>query len=489
MQAAQCSGLPATYLICYIIPILDPPALWPTAPQSKKSIAGFVIIPLIAFLSWFVLWRLLWYWVSLWSGFPELFKYRASYPLRGVSPVFPLFLTIIALCILLYNHLDRIAFTDNLRPHLPKVQQDLPNCPGDCELMPVTRLLHWPPCSCTIRFKSALLALVVIFALVCVVLLNLRPLMFDGSVLQWSVGVAMFLLVVAILWDLVMAAVVWWKLKTLCLERLESSSLRRGFSSIRGFTWSSLWIFRGSRSARYRAIFRLLEQARDALSDEAELETEGHSLKKSVEELQKAIASEGPQSIGGAFGAVQIEIALVASRLLCKLKTAWRNEKGTITACDAAGDEEKSARSSEPDEPISTEQLVCEEWVALVYIHYIRMVLLQIRSRLVTAAMLYVFLVWAGTSYPYLNRHALLIGLAAILGILSFSVTLIYASINRDPILSRTTNHTPGQLDLDFYLKTASLVGVPLIGFVASQFPEVSSFLFSWLEPGMAPVR
>jgi hypothetical protein len=481
--------LAVTYLICYIIPILDPPALWPTVPKSKESIAGFIVIVLIALLSWFALWLRLWYWFSAWSGFPELFEYRASYPLRGVSPVFPFFLTIIAFCILLYSHLDRIAFTENLRPRLPKVEQDLPNCPGDCDLIPVTRLLHWPPCWCTIRFKSVLLALVAAFALVCVVLLNLRPLMFDGSMLQWSLGVAMFLLMVAILWELVMAALVWQKLKTLCLERLESSSLRRGFSSIRGFTWSSLWIFRGSRSARYRAIFRLLEQARDALSDEAILVTDGRSLKESVETLQAAIASGVPQSIGEAFGAVQKEIAVVAGRLLCKLKTAWRNEKGTITACDATGDEEKGAHSSEPDEPISTEQRVWEEWVALVYIHYVRMVLLQIRSRLVTAAMLYLFLVWAGTSYPYLNRHALLIGLAAILGILSFAVILIYASINRDPILSRTTNHTPGQLDPDFYLKTASLVGVPLIGFVASQFPEVSSFLFSWLEPGMAAVK
>jgi hypothetical protein len=479
-------SLAATYLICSIIPVLDPPALWPADPKSKKRIAGILVIALL--LS-YGLWRLLWYWLSVSSNFREFFEYRASYPLRGVSPVFPFFLTIIAFCILLYNHLDRIAFTENLRPRLPKIEQDLPNCPGDCDLMPVTRLLHWPPGSCAIRFKSVLLALVAAFALVCVVLFNLRPLMFDGSMLEWSFGVAMFLLIVAVLWELVMAAVLWWKLKTLCLERLESSSLRRGFSSIRGFTWSSLWIFRGSRSARYRAIFRLLEQARDALSDEAALVTDGNSLKKSVEKLKTAIASEGPQSIGEAFGDVQIEIAVVAGRLLCKLKTAWRNEKGTITACDATGDEEKSTPSSGTDEPISTEQLVCEEWVALVYIHYVRMVLLQIRSRLVTAAILYLFLVWAGTSYPYLNRHALLIALAVILGILSFAVILIYASINRDPILSRTTNHTPGQLDLDFYLKTASLVGVPLIGFVASQFPEVSSFLFSWLEPGMAAVK
>jgi hypothetical protein len=291
------------------------------------------------------------------------------------------------------------------------------------------------------------------------------------------------------LWELVMAAMIWWKLKTLCLERLESSSLRRGFSSVRGFTWSSLWIFRGTLSARYRAIFRLLEQARDALSGDASLPKDGPNLTQSVEKLQSAITSPVPQSISEKFGAVQREIALVAGSLLCKLNTAWRNELGTITACDATGDEEQNARSGGPDEPISTEQQVCEEWVALVYIHYVRMVLLQIRSRLVTAAMLYLFLVWAGTSYPYLNRHAVLVGLAVILGILSFAVILIYASINRDPILSRTTNHAPGKLDLDFYLKTASLVGVPLIGFVASQFPEVSSFLFSWLEPGMAAAR
>jgi hypothetical protein len=88
-----------------------------------------------------------------------------------------------------------------------------------------------------------------------------------------------------------------------------------------------------------------------------------------------------------------------------------------------------------------------------------------------------------------INRNVLLIALAVLLGILSFAAISIYASINRDAILSRATNHTPGHLDLDFYLKTVSLIGIPLIDFVASQFPEVSSFLFSWIEPGMAAAK
>jgi hypothetical protein len=103
--------------------------------------------------------------------------------------------------------------------------------------------------------------------------------------------------------------------------------------------------------------------------------------------------------------------------------------------------------------------------------------------------MLYVLLVWAITSYPFINRHSLTIGLCAILGVLAVTVISTYASINRDPILSRTINEKPDRLDLDFVWKTASMVGIPLLGLVASQFPEVSRFLFSWIEPGMSAIK
>jgi hypothetical protein len=33
------------------------------------------------------------------------------------------------------------------------------------------------------------------------------------------------------------------------------------------------------------------------------------------------------------------------------------------------------------------------------------------------------------------------------------------------------------------------MVGIPLVGLIASQFPEFTSFLFSWIEPGMSAVR
>ena len=176
----------------------------------------------------------------------------------------------------------------------------------------------------------------------------------------------------------------------------------------------------------------------------------------------------------------------MGQKLLLHLQQLWSNELSLITEPDRSDRTTSSAGAQTKPELL---RAVLEEWVALIYIHYIRLILVHIRTRLATSAMLYVLLVWAITSYPFINRHALTIGLCAILGVLALVVISTYASINRDPILSRTINEKPDRLDLDFFWKTASMVGIPFLGLVASQFPEVSRFLFSWIEPGMAAIK
>ena len=61
--------------------------------------------------------------------------------------------------------------------------------------------------------------------------------------------------------------------------------------------------------------------------------------------------------------------------------------------------------------------------------------------------------------------------------------------MSRDSILSRTTNTEPGQLDLAFYAHLAAALAVPLMGLIASQFPEVSNFLYSWLQPSLQAIK
>ena len=62
-----------------------------------------------------------------------------------------------------------------------------------------------------------------------------------------------------------------------------------------------------------------------------------------------------------------------------------------------------------------------EEFVALLYLGYIRMVLIQIRNRIVTASFLYVLLLWSLTTYPRMNSHAILLALSTLLAVLALA--------------------------------------------------------------------
>ena len=129
--------------------------------------------------------------------------------------------------------------------------------------------------------------------------------------------------------------------------------------------------------------------------------------------------------------------------------------------------------------------MAAEEFVALLYIGYIRMVLIQIRNRIMTALLCYLFLLWALTSYSWTNHHAIIIGLSGLLAALSAAVLYIYAGMHRDDILSRTTATEPGKLDSGFFAKIIPTLGIPLLSLVATQFPEFSDLIFSWIEPGL----
>jgi hypothetical protein len=63
------------------------------------------------------------------------------------------------------------------------------------------------------------------------------------------------------------------------------------------------------------------------------------------------------------------------------------------------------------------------------------------------------------------------------------------SGIARDPILSRISGTTPGELGAEFYLKLVSYVALPVLGLLASAFPSISNFLFSWIEPTLEAIR
>jgi hypothetical protein len=458
---------------------------------------ALVILPIVVIGS-LALWWGIWDWLPGAAGphdsMAMFFGFRSRHPLSGASPVFPLFLALNGLILILLSRLCLLNLSPSMAPRVPGSVPPYLHCPAPSATWEINKLLVWPIPGETILQKAKSIHIklqmfaVVAFSVPLVALsLNIVPRMLEAARARWLLSAILCLIVVAMLSDLALAAMVWNRLKAGCLVPLESSALRRGFNVIAGLTWKSLWLMPQTADVQYRAITRSLEQAMRRIMDQwAGDATGGKSLRQTAEEMWAANTDGHQQEAIMKFGKVQDRIASTGQMVLLRLCDLWKDEVELVTAPDEfekipaalAGQSESAKLTS-----------ILEEWVALIYVHYIRLILVQIRTRLATAAMLYILLVWSVTSYPFINRHALTIGLSGLLAILAAIVIWTYASINRDPILSRTINEKPGRLDLDFLWKTASMVGIPVLGLLASQFPEVSSFLFSWIEPGLNTVK
>ena len=460
-----------------------------STPSLLPRALGFL---LLAGLLWIIVW------VPIPSpdreGMGVLFIYRSNYLLGNASPVFPLLLSLGGLALYLLNQMHRLTFSRTMAPRLPARVEGVPNCPTERSVRPINDLLAWPPPPGISHARLTIATAAFALELALTGTLDLVPRTIDNRGITIALDSAMFLVLLCLLWDLATAAILWRKLKTLCLSPLEATPLRRGFNTVRGFTWKELWLMPQSSLTRYRALTRALEQAsRTVMQGEGTVIPGAEEDLAAVSDEMWVRARKGQrQECLQAFVKVQKGLAATAESVLKKLAVSWAERVEPVTLTDNLEEKEKDgipgpAPGKNDLEERTTE--VREEWVALIYLHYIRRVLLEIRSRVMLAACLFLVLVWSITSYPYLNQHSLMIGLCGLLGVLAFTVVVTYASINRDPILSRTTESPPGKLDFDFYMKIASLVGIPLIGLIASQFPEASNFLFSWIEPGMSSAR
>jgi hypothetical protein len=112
-------------------------------------------------------------------------------------------------------------------------------------------------------------------------------------------------------------------------------------------------------------------------------------------------------------------------------------------------------------------------------------VLLRLRMFGFSTACVYLWIVFSLTSYPFEPRLGirsfLILLLLAILGFVSF----VYAQAHRDPILNRIANTKPGELGVDFWLRIGGFAILPTLGLLATQFPQIGGFLFSWIRPAL----
>ncbi len=91
--------------------------------------------------------------------------------------------------------------------------------------------------------------------------------------------------------------------------------------------------------------------------------------------------------------------------------------------------------------------------------------------------------------YPYTPRPIISLSLLLLLLLIGAVVGTVFAGLDRDSTLSHITNTEPGALGAHFWLRMFSFIGVPALGLIVAQFPEITDFVFSWIQPSMSAVK
>jgi hypothetical protein len=439
------------------------------------------------------------------------FLYRYIHATSEVSPLLPLLCLLAAALWWAWLSLSGMTLVDRRRPRLPRLT-DLP-CLNASANAPVIfwrylsedfaksliRMLY--PVTRDRRVFIPLGAVGVVAIFSCDYYHPLLSL--ETRHFEWIYSLAFMVGIATLLYSLFQLLFVWLELRRM-LGSLNRIPLRRAFATLK-FSWNPIWRQGGGR---LQDLARLISREIETLvhlNREIEYEDEEPAaiLKEKIastiekynglsrQARDKILRPNAPgvsQALIKAFSREQKRIAQTCAAAFAFLQIRWWEEEGVIlsefgSGGKAEGDKEKDASE------ISVVTGLAERFCALVYLNFILTVVMRMRTLVLTISGMYVFLLLSVDSYPFEPRVALRSGAILMLIFVVGVVGYVAAQLHRDSILSLVTQTTPGELGMEFWLKMASFVALPLLSLLVSQFPSLNNALFSWLEPAMNALK
>jgi len=135
--------------------------------------------------------------------------------------------------------------------------------------------------------------------------------------------------------------------------------------------------------------------------------------------------------------------------------------------------------------PVARALRTLEEYVAFEILLYTEMYLLNLRRLCFFLFASLLALVLLSSQYPY-QPHSI-VSLATIALLLAFVGAIFFVMIrmSRSSTLSRIAHTEPGKVtwDTSFVLNVLIFCVLPLLTLASTEFPEVRSLLFGWLQP------
>jgi hypothetical protein len=275
---------------------------------------------------------------------------------------------------------------------------------------------------------------------------------------------------------------VWYDLR-LFLEDLNLRPIRRAFLVLPSVsTWSPLWQPR-ARKRSYAIPGRCVESSQMLCRYSPHYYP---GMTPAVRELEDKVGS----IIQTAAKGERETIAMVKEAnqqgneiAKCLEDQLWVGSwsHGSSETADKLGFEDES----KPDKP----DTLAAEAVALRYIAFIRYVMLQLQNQLSFLTVGFILTAVALNCYPFQGASYFRWWLTAVFIVLAVVVIKVLAEMSRDATLSRLTDTPVGEVGGEFYFKLLAAGALPLLTVVASHFPGVGRFLFSWVQPAFSALH
>lgn len=323
---------------------------------------------------------------------------------------------------------------------------------------------------------------------------SLENVPFDRT-LQVTFAIAFFLAVL----ECAQLLSTWLSLKRLLLA-LNRTPLRRTFFALQGLSMRSLWSMSGTSSrARYTIFSHQLESLhhlRNAIGPLDARNPRDESIRQVIDDTWQ----QGREFVEQVSRTV--DMAMINDPRSRRIRKIFRECSGQVftqllfpnwfkekNSLDLAENPEKAG----PNEwlPLSEDEVTrhAEEFVCLTYVAYLQNLMGRMRTMVLSILGLFAALAFSLAFYPYTPRPAIVLSLLFLLLVVGSVVAVVYAGLSRDATISHITNTEPGALGTDFWVRLASFIGIPLIGLLAAQFPGITDFLTSWIEPSLNAVK
>jgi hypothetical protein len=454
----------------------------------------------------------------------SFFSYRCLHPLSGVSPIAPALLLLWGWFSWALLHAKRLRLTTRSRPRLPNdanLQSML--CPSYSTARPdlfvsddririglledttclmisrrvLQRIFRAQSPDHANRLDAVLMVLLVLLAAVWIGLCPVRSLDHLGiragltALYELFIGLLLVPLLVIAMCAAARLFLMAASLRAHLLEPLERMPLRQAFTRLKGFHWVGM-LRESGQLERWRDMARSTEGIRQILNDpelpaacrlggladrQQALEEEIARAQDHVKALRDNVQSGPAKRACEYMEDIEKKYAACAESILCCiLLPHWTKQRHDLMQSVL-----------EPPRPTSEPNVVllAEEFLALRYVAFIRAILAQMRYLLlfITAALVLVML--AVNSYPFQPKQEIDWCVTGLFLFFSAGIVLVFAQMHRNPLLSRITDKAAHELGTDFYLRVAMFGAVPLITWLATQYPSIGSTLYGLVKPGL----